>query len=195
MADTNHTRHHSIRAGGFVKFTITRRMNALSENKMATGCRRPSQQATKRILYREEVCMGCKLCEVHCLVQHSKSKDILKAYKRETPKPFSRIRVDVDQPSTFTAQCRHCEDPLCVISCLSGAMHLDEKTGLVAHNPEKCIGCWTCIMICPYSAIRIDTAERKIVAKCDQCPDLEIPACVANCPNEALVYQEVTPHA
>ena len=30
----------------------------------------------------------------------------------------------------------------------------------------------------------------KVVAKCDFCPDLEVPACVANCPNEALVLEE-----
>jgi carbon-monoxide dehydrogenase iron sulfur subunit len=28
------------------------------------------------------------------------------------------------------------------------------------------------------------------VAKCDLCPGLEVPACVANCPNEALVFVE-----
>jgi Fe-S-cluster-containing hydrogenase component 2 len=35
----------------------------------------------KRILIKEEYCMGCRLCEIHCLVQHSKSKDIIKVYK------------------------------------------------------------------------------------------------------------------
>jgi len=31
---------------------------------------------------------------------------------------------------------------------------------------------------------------KKVVAKCDLCPGLEVPACVANCPNEALVVME-----
>ena len=69
-------------------------------------------------------------------------------------------------------------------------MTLDKETGLVTHNPEKCIGCWTCIMVCPYGAIKPDSAG-KIIAKCDLCPDREVPACVANCPNEALVLEEV----
>lgn len=137
--------------------------------------------------------MGCRLCEVYCTVEHSKSKDIIKAYKREYPRPLSRVRVEEVKPLSFAIQCRHCEDPPCVIACLSGAMRFDEETGLVMHDANKCVGCWTCIMVCPYGAIIMGTSSRKVVAKCDLCPDLDIPACVANCPNEALMYKEVTP--
>jgi len=146
----------------------------------------------KRIFAKEEACMGCGLCEVYCLVQHSTSRDVIKAYKREHPRALSRVRVEQDRPLSFGVQCRHCEDPPCVIACLSGAMHTDERTGLVVHDAEKCMGCWTCIMVCPYGAIKMDVA-RRVVAKCDLCPKLEVPACVVNCPNEALLYREVTP--
>ena len=146
----------------------------------------------KQILIREEFCMGCGLCEIHCIIQHSKSKDIIKTYKKEAPKPLSRIKLEEDKPTSFSVQCRHCEDPSCVFACLSGAMYLDEKTGRVIHDAEKCIGCWTCIMVCPYGAIKMKVSNHKIVAKCDLCPELDIPASVSNCPNEALVYQEGT---
>lgn len=135
--------------------------------------------------------MGCKLCEVYCTMQHSKSRDIIKAYRREHPRPLSRIKVEEVRPLSFAIQCKNCEDYPCVVACLSGAMHLDEETGMVMHDPEKCTGCWTCIMVCPYDALRIDL-ERKVVAKCDLCRDFDAPACVANCPNEALIYEEVT---
>jgi len=69
-------------------------------------------------------------------------------------------------------------------------MRIEEETGLVIHDPEKCMGCWTCIMVCPYGALVMDS---NAVAKCDLCPDLDIPACVAGCPNQALIYEEVTP--
>ena len=147
----------------------------------------------KRIFIREDVCMGCGLCEVYCTVQHSKSKDLIKAFKREQPRPLSRIRVEEAKPVSFAVQCRHCEDPPCVIACLSGAMRIDEETGLVVHDAEKCMGCWTCLIVCPYGAIVMDVLDLKAVAKCDLCPDLDIPACVANCPNEALIYREVPP--
>ena len=68
-------------------------------------------------------------------------------------------------------------------------MHIDEVTGTIAVDAEKCIGCWTCIVACPYGALTRD-GDRKVVAKCDLCPGSDIPACVANCPNEALVLVE-----
>jgi len=146
----------------------------------------------KRIVVKEDVCIGCGLCEVYCIVEHSMSKDIIKAYRKEHPKPLSRVRVEEDRPFSFGVQCRHCEEPPCVIACLSGAMHVDEKTGLVMHDAEKCMGCWSCIMVCPYGAIRIDVSG-KVVVKCDLCEGLDVPACVANCPNQALVYEEEIP--
>lgn len=144
----------------------------------------------KKIVANEEHCIGCGLCEVYCTVQHSKSKDIIKAYNKENPRPTSRVKLEVHKPVSFAIQCRHCEDAPCVTACLSGAMQKDEKTGLVKHDPEKCIGCWTCIMVCPYGAIKRDPSG-KVVSKCDLIAELEVPACVANCPNGALMYKEV----
>ena len=147
----------------------------------------------KRIFVKEEFCMGCELCDVYCKVQHSASKDMIKAYKVEQPVPLSRLRVEKDKPVSFSVQCRHCEDSPCVNACLSGARYIDDKTGAVLHNAEKCMGCWTCVMVCPFSAVVmvVNGSGRKVVAKCDLCQGLEEPACVANCPNQALVFKEV----
>jgi anaerobic carbon-monoxide dehydrogenase iron sulfur subunit len=144
----------------------------------------------RRIVAKEEHCMGCGLCEVYCTVQHSKTKDLVKAYNNEKPKPISRLRLELNKPISFAIQCRNCEEAPCVTACLSGAMRKNEETGLVTHESEKCIGCWTCIMVCPYSAIRMDI-DGKVVAKCDLCNGLEVPACVASCPNGALEIREV----
>jgi carbon-monoxide dehydrogenase iron sulfur subunit len=51
------------------------------------------------------------------------------------------------------------------------------------------MGCWTCILACPHGAITRDRGK-KVVAKCDFCPGRDEPACVANCPNEALMIVE-----
>lgn len=144
----------------------------------------------KKIVANPDACMGCGLCEVYCTVQHSESKDIVKAYNREKPRPISRVRLEKSKPVSFAIQCRHCDDAPCVEACLAGAMTKDKETGLVVHNPDKCMGCWTCVMICPYGAIKMDV-KGKVVAKCDRCTDLEVPACVANCPNQALELKEV----
>jgi carbon-monoxide dehydrogenase iron sulfur subunit len=59
-------------------------------------------------------------------------------------------------------------------------------SGMVIVDAEKCIGCWMCIIACPYGVLTRDISN-KTVAKCDLCPGRDIPVCVANCPNEALV--------
>lgn len=144
----------------------------------------------KRIYIKEEVCIGCRLCEIHCLTQHSKSKRILKAYKGEFPRPLPRIHVEEEGHLSFALQCRHCEDAPCQEACITGAMHRDEETGAVVCDEDKCVGCWMCIMVCPFGVIKRDTKGKKIASKCDLCLGEETPVCVANCPNEALSYEE-----
>jgi len=144
----------------------------------------------KRIYVNEEVCIGCGLCRVYCQVEQSQSKDLIKAFKKETPRPLPRVRVERNVEISFPIQCRHCDEPWCVYSCLTGAMHKDPVSGMVSVDMEKCIGCWTCIVACPYGAIKQDTAQKKVL-KCDLCQGEDIPVCVTNCPNEALVYVEV----
>lgn len=144
----------------------------------------------KRVTIREEMCIGCGLCQIYCTVEHSKSKAPIKAYLKEQPKPVSRVRVETNKPYSISIRCQQCTDTPCVYACLSGAMTQNKETGLVEHDQEKCIGCWTCIMVCPYGAVKPDSSGT-IIAKCDLCPDREIPACVENCPNEALAYEEM----
>ncbi len=64
-------------------------------------------------------------------------------------------------------------------------MQKDPITGIVRVDESKCVGCWTCILSCPYGALVRDEGH-KVVAKCDFCPEHEVPVCVVNCPNEAL---------
>ena len=142
-----------------------------------------------RIHVNEEVCFGCGLCEVYCQLNRSKSKDLLKAFKKESPRPVAGMRIERAAPVSFAVQCRQCPEPYCVYSCLTGAISRDPDSGIVNVDAEKCIGCWTCILSCPFGAIRQDTGRGKI-AKCDLCQGEDIPACVANCPNEALTYTE-----
>ena len=143
----------------------------------------------KRIYIKEPVCIGCHLCEVYCQRQHSPSKDLVKAFKKESPRPLSRVRIEEKGPIAFSVRCQHCDEPWCVYACLTGALSRDADSGIIKVDEERCIGCWTCILACPFGAIRQDTRQKKMV-KCDLCPGEEIPVCVANCPNEALVYTE-----
>ena len=153
----------------------------------------------KRIVIHEENCIACRLCEVHCLVQHSRSHDIIKAFKVEQSRAMPRVTVEESGPVSFALQCRQCLEPSCLEACISGAMHRDEKTGAVVCDEDVCVGCWMCIMVCPTGSIRqnldASSSRGRIASKCDLCYETGTPACVAHCPNEALTFEEVEPGA
>jgi len=143
----------------------------------------------KRIYAREAYCLGCRLCEINCMVKHSRSKKIIKAFRKERDILQPSLQVENSGLLSFAVQCRHCDDAPCIDACITGAMHRDSKTGAVVCDESRCAGCWSCIMVCPAGAIRRGK-ERKVASKCDLCVAEKMPVCVANCPNEALVYEE-----
>ena len=64
------------------------------------------------------------------------------------------------------------------------------KDGIVDFDSSRCIGCKACLQACPYDAIYVDPATHT-AAKCNYCMHrvergLE-PACVAMCPQHAIV--------
>ena len=65
------------------------------------------------------------------------------------------------------------------------------QDGVIVCDEEKCVGCYTCVLSCPYGAIVIDEAGHKI-RKCDLCTRNSHgePACVKACPNNAIVFEE-----
>jgi carbon-monoxide dehydrogenase iron sulfur subunit len=144
----------------------------------------------RRVYVNEEVCIGCHLCEIYCQLQHAQSKDLVKVFKRENPRPLPRLRVEEQGIISFSVRCQQCDEAPCVQACLTGALARDPASGEVTVDQERCIGCWTCLLVCPLGAIRQNEAQDKTI-KCDLCPGEEVPVCVTNCPNEALFYVEV----
>ncbi|MBN1151906.1 MAG: 4Fe-4S dicluster domain-containing protein [Dehalococcoidia bacterium] len=136
-------------------------------------------------MVREELCIGCGLCRVYCEAHLAGNDDPWKALKKRTVPPAGGIRIEQSGPLSVSVRCQHCEEPACVDACLTGAMHRRDD-GAVLIDSEKCIGCGTCMLVCPYGAISKDPLTGKAV-KCDGCLDREIPRCVSVCPNGALV--------
>ena len=143
----------------------------------------------KKVYVNEKVCIGCRLCEVYCQLHHAQSNDLVKAFKKELPRSVPRLRVEESGIVSLSVHCQHCDDAPCVPACLTGAMTRDPVTSVVTVDEERCIGCGTCILVCPLGAIQLDK-EQKMMLKCDLCQGEEIPVCVANCPNEALACVE-----
>lgn len=154
----------------------------------------------KRIKPVEDYCVDCGLCEVACITYHSQYKnDPIKAFKYEKPRPVSRTKLYSNSPVSISVSCRHCVDAACMEACITGAIYRDLGTGHVKVNPAKCVGCWNCVMACPYGAIHPSPRPRYevdydkfagIAVKCDLCSGRETPACVEACPNGALKVEE-----
>ena len=143
----------------------------------------------KRVYVNEDWCLACHLCEYYCAAANSGAENMVKAFKGEK-KPVPRIQVEEGSEVNFAVQCRHCNEKPCVRGCIAGALSVSDK-GVVSCDEEKCVGCFTCVLSCPYGCIVIDEEGHRI-QKCDLCTknhDGE-PACVGGCPNNAIVFEE-----
>ena len=141
----------------------------------------------KRVYVKEEWCLGCHLCEYNCAYANSGVTSMVKALK---DKPiFPRIRVEDCGKITYAVSCRHCEDPLCIKGCISGALH--KENGVVVIDKTKCVGCYTCVLLCPYGAV-MPSPDGTAAQKCELCANNSFgePSCVKGCPNRAIVYEE-----
>ena len=142
----------------------------------------------KQLYYKVDKCLGCKSCEVACAIAHSLTDELFKAIKEETLS-LPRKRVLSSNGNNYPVSCRHCKDPQCVDACMAYALTYDKEKGMVLHNEERCVGCWMCVMACPYGAVR-PNIKTKIPLRCDKCKDKNEPACVKACPTGAIVWRE-----
>ncbi len=140
----------------------------------------------KRVYVNEQWCLGCHLCEYYCAFANSNETDMVKALKDIVIHP--RIQIEQKDNISFAVSCRHCEEPLCVKGCITGALSINE--GVISVDQNKCIGCFTCILCCPYGAI--SAGDESIIQKCELCTNNKhgSPHCVKGCPNNAIVFEE-----
>jgi Fe-S-cluster-containing dehydrogenase component len=90
-------------------------------------------------------------------------------------------------------RCNHCEDAPCVAVCPTGASYIDEETGTVQVDANKCTGCKACITACPYDARFVHPDG--YVSKCTFCDHRlakgETSACASTCPTSAIVLGDL----
>jgi carbon-monoxide dehydrogenase iron sulfur subunit len=142
----------------------------------------------KKLYYDVKKCLGCKSCEVACALAHSQSENLLKAIQEELLS-LPRKKVLHFKGKNYPVSCRHCQEPKCVDACMAAALIYDKEKGMVLHDETRCVGCWMCVMSCPYSAIR-PNIKVKLPLRCDKCKDKDRPSCIAACPTGAVIWQE-----
>lgn len=140
----------------------------------------------RKVYVNEKWCLGCHLCEYNCAFASTGENNMAFALKDLVINP--RIRIEESKDISFAVSCRHCEDPICVKSCITGALTI--QNGIITIDRNKCIGCYTCILVCPYGAI--SQSDTGAMQKCELCTSTHsgLPACVMNCPNNAIVFEE-----
>ncbi len=144
----------------------------------------------KQLYYDIKKCLGCKSCEIACAVAHSVSNELFKAIKEEILS-LPRKKIISSKDKNYPVSCRHCKDPKCVDACMAAALVYDKEKGMVLHDESRCVGCWMCVMVCPYGAIR-PNIKTKIPIRCDKCKDKDEPSCVKACLTGAIIWQEET---
>ena len=148
-------------------------------------------------------CAGCRMCEAACAEANGLPEpDWSDDFSYDRPRPttenqWSSIdRYDTSRGEVFVKrQCMHCVEPACAAGCLTQALTKTDE-GPVVWVADRCMGCRYCMVSCPFEMPRFEygSANPKI-AKCRMCHekvlaegDGALPACVENCPNEALTF-------
>ena len=137
-------------------------------------------------------CTGCKACQLACKDQHDLAPGVLWRRVATVEGGAWERRGDLLIDNTFTyfvsLACMHCERPICAEVCPTKAMAKQED-GIVAVDPDRCIGCRYCEWACPYRAPQFDEALG-VMTKCDLCRNRlaegRDPACVAACQMRVL---------
>ena len=130
-------------------------------------------------------------------------------HEGESNTSLSRIQVMQNTFGKFPddvsiAQCRQCVYPSCAYACPTGALSVDESTGVRQVDADACIGCQRCLQACPQSPSRIAwNFSESYSAKCDLCleatywnerggPDGK-QACAEVCPMKAIKFTREVP--
>lgn len=124
-------------------------------------------------------CDGCGRCIEACL----------KASPMKGARKIAGIKLLGNGSTYVPVTCRNCEDAPCVTACMSGCRHRNGK-GWVITDYSRCVGCWMCIMNCPFGAIEREESEH-IALKCEGCLEEETPPCVAACERGILNNRDI----
>ncbi len=162
------------------------------------------------LLYDATLCVGCKACVAACKQANQNSPEfstedhlwdtpldtsghtfnLIKMYRNGT---MATKDAEVNGFAFMKTSCMHCADPSCVSACPVSAMNKDPVTGIVAYDPDACVGCRYCVVACPFGIpkYQYDSPTGKI-GKCELCrhryKDGHYSACAEVCPTGATLY-------
>ncbi len=163
-----------------------------------------------------QACTGCNTCTIACKQENNLPEGVLWTQVISLGPPgsdppaggYQRLSLDY-----LPLACQHCADGPCVEVCPTAATYREAETGVVKQDPSLCIGCRYCMLVCPFTGIRVFASENihfglpyptgdnpllhraKTVEKCTFCAHrlgqgLQ-PACVEACPLNARIFGDL----
>ncbi len=148
------------------------------------------------VVINTDRCIGCQTCIVGCHVDHElpdgtywgKLETVGSEHVYQPTGKFPNVKM-----RSRTLSCNHCEKPACVPNCPTGAMQKRDD-GIVLIDNDLCIGCGTCLEMCPYD-IPVINDELGKASKCNLCfdrvDDGQVPFCVQSCPTLARIFGDL----
>lgn len=150
------------------------------------------------MLYDSTQCIGCKACVVACADANDLQRESTTGLYQDpvdlsaSTKTVIKLHRAGDRTAFLKKQCMHCVDPACVSACMLGALHKAEH-GVVAYDPDLCVGCRYCQVACPFDIPRFQWNDpTPLIVKCELCRHRFAggngPACCETCPTGAVVF-------
>jgi protein NrfC len=174
--------------------------NAAAAAVQADGSAYPESKGY--LVYDSKKCAGCTTCMLSCSLVHFGVQNLSRARIQIVQDSWGKFPNDIKM-----APCRQCMTPVCVQNCPAGAAFVDTEHGNVRRiDSQKCIGCKTCIKMCPQQPHRtvwvvVDGMGKS--SKCDLCIDTPYwnerggpggkQACVESCPMMAIKFVSQVP--
>jgi formate dehydrogenase iron-sulfur subunit len=183
-----------LRVSGFIGATLT--MGKI----LKASPKKANKTEFLGVLCDSTRCVGCQACEMACAEEHGLPEleygdfpeiDVVRKTnenRRSVVNAFDTSKGEI----YAKRQCMHCGEPACGAACLTEAMHKTHE-GPVIWRGDKCMGCRYCMISCPFDIPKFEyqSTDPEIV-KCTMCYERiqegKNPACVENCPAEALAF-------
>jgi len=122
-----------------------------------------------RLAAKNELCSGCRVCELACAME----------VRRENNPKKRLLRIEAHFPAPgkyeihYCTQCGECA-AVCPVEAIT------QEDGVYILDESKCISCMACVDYCPYDVMMVHPGS-EIPSKCILCG-----ACVRMCPKGAI---------
>ena len=131
----------------------------------------------KALYINYEKCTGCRLCELVCAVKHDGISNPMRSRIKVMKWEMEGLYIPIS--------CQQCQDAPCLNVCPVKAISLDEEMSRVMVDYDVCIGCRSCVAVCPFGAMNFNVIDKKVF-KCDLCDG--DPQCVRFCDRKAVDF-------